>query len=491
MPGKQEILINVTPQETRCALLRDGVLKELNLERTLGRGLVGNIYKGKVMRVLPGMQAAFVDIGEDRNGFLHAADLPLIDPDLAVNPQDTPSIEDRLHQGEHLWVQVIRDPIDDKGARLSTQLSIPSRHLVYLPSGSGIGISQKISSAGERQRLQTLLASLAEEQEITGGFIVRTLAESATDSDIVSDLMYLQQRWRNLRSVMQQAKSASKVYQDKPLVLRTIRDLAHKEVEQVTIDSSEAYAQAREFAQEYLPDLVEKIHHYTDPQPLFDSYAVEQEIQRAMKPQVSLISGGDLVIEQTTAMTTVDINTGAYVGKKDLQTTILKTNLEAAEEIAHQLRLRNVGGIIIVDFIDMSEDEHRQQVLAALRSALQRDRVKTQVSDMSALGLVEITRKRTRESLEQLLCESCAVCDGRGMVKTVQTICYEILREVTREAGQYQAQGYTIVASPAVIDLLLGAEANSLANLQETIARPIKLQAESHYHQQQYDIALN
>lgn len=492
MNVKEEILINVTPRETRVAVIGHGVLQELHLERSQSRGLVGNIFKGKVVRVLPGMQAAFIDLGLDKNGFLHAADVARTDPAFdGQTISDTPPIQALVREGQVVMVQVVKDPVGSKGARLTTQLSIPSRNLVYMPHGQGIGISQKIENQPERERLQELIKSLIGEQQVAGGMIVRTLAESASDVEISNDIIFLQRLWKHIGKTMTDVDAGTQIHEDIPLTLRTLRDLVHDGIERVRIDSSEIFAKASRFSSEFMPEISDKIELYKGEQPLFSLFSVEQEIKGALNRKVMLKSGGHLIIDQTEAMTTIDVNTGSYVGRRNHEDTFFKTNLEAASEIAHQLRLRNAGGIIIVDFIDMQTQHHKKQVMAALESAIAKDRVKIQIVDMSPLGLVEITRKRTWESLEQQMCEPCAVCDGRGMVKTVQTVCYEILREVLREDRQFKARGYTIIAATAVIDLLLDEEASSLADLQEFMQRPINLQVDPFYHQQQYDIVLN
>ena len=492
MNFKEEILVNVTPRETRVAVIENGVVQELHLERTLSRGLVGNIFQGKVVRVLPGMQAAFVDLGLDKNGFLHAGDVARADPAFDQQSlRDTPPIQDLVREGQTVMVQVLKEPIGNKGARLTTQLSVPSRNLVYMPYGHEIGISQKIENNEERERLRRLIEGMIADHQIKGGMIIRTLAESAHDQDIVNDIIFLQRLWQHIINVMKNAGPVAQLHEDIPLTLRTLRDLVYDGIERILIDSNEVFVKAQEFAREFIPEISDKIELYKGEQPLFTLYNVEQEIQNAMGRKVMLKSGGHLIIDQTEAMTTIDVNTGSFVGRRNHQDTFFKTNLEAASEIAHQIRLRNSGGIIIVDFIDMQTQHHKKQVLTALESAIGKDRVKVKITDMSPLGLVEITRKRTWESLEQLMCEPCVVCDGRGMVKTIETVCYEILREILREDRQYKARAYTIVASPSVIDLLLDEEANSLADLQEFIQRPINLQVDQLYHQQQYDIVLN
>ena len=492
MASKDEILINVTPRETRVAVVENGRLQELHLERTLSRGIVGNIFKGKVARVLPGMQAAFVDIGLDKNGFLHAADIARNDPAFAGRPlREVPPIQNLVHEGQHVYVQVLKDPIGSKGARLTMELSMPSRNLVYLPNGFDIGISQKIENKKERERLTDLVSQQIEKNDLKGGFIIRTLAESATDEDIANDMLFQQRLWVHVSKAMKNAAPATLIHEDVPLSLRTMRDLVHDDLEKIRIDSKETFDKAQEFAKDFMPEVVDKLEYYPGEQPLFGLYSIEQEIESAMHRKVMLKSGGDMIVDQTEAMTTIDVNTGSYVGRRNHEETLFKTNLEAATEIAHQLRLRNLGGIIIVDFIDMQSAKHKKQVLAALDSAIINDRVKINVTDISPLGLVEITRKRTRESLQQVMCEACPTCLGRGTIKTVQTVCYEILREILREDRQYKAQAYTIMASQKVVDLLLDEEASSLADLQEFIDRPISLQADPFYQQQQYDIALS
>lgn len=492
MASKDEILINVTPRETRVAVVENGRLQELHLERTLSRGIVGNIFKGKVVRVLPGMQAAFVDIGLDKNGFLHAAEIARNDPAFAGRAmREVPPIQDLVHEGKHVYVQVLKDPIGSKGARLTMELSMPSRNLVYLPNGFDIGISQKIESKKERDRLSELVSKQIEKNDLKGGFIIRTLAESATDEDIANDMLFQQRLWSHVSNAMKTAAPATLIHEDVPLSLRTMRDLVHDDLEKIRIDSKESFDKAQEFARDFVPEVIDKLEYYPGEQPLFGLYSIETDIEGAMHRKVMLKSGGDMIIDQTEAMTTIDVNTGSYVGRRNHEETLFKTNLEAATEIAHQLRLRNLGGIIIVDFIDMLSNKHKKQVLAALDMAITKDRVKINVTDISPLGLVEITRKRTRESLQQVMCETCPTCSGRGTIKTIQTVCYEILREILREDRQYKAQAYTIVAAQKVVDLLLDEEASSLADLQEFIDRPISLQTDPFYEQQQYDIALS
>lgn len=473
----EEILINVTPQETRVAVVENGVLQEVHIERATHKGLVGNIYKGRVSRFLPGMQAAFVDMGLERAGFLQTTEMKTGDAAQA------PVVE-----GQDIIVQVLKDPIGSKGARLTTQISLPGRYVVFMPAGGHIGISQKIDNEEERLRLRDAVrAAIGAE---SGGFILRTMAEQASAEELNRDIHYLRKLWSRLSDRMAQAAPCTLVHEDFSLALRAMRDLMRENVEKVRIDSRETYHKALGFASEFVPEATPRIEYYPGERPIFDLYSVEDEIQRALEARVNLKSGGYLVIDQTEAMTTIDVNTGTYVGRRNLEETLFKTNLEAAHAIARQLRLRNLGGMIIVDFIDMTDIEHRRQVLRLLERALSRDRAKVSVADMSVLGLVEITRKRTRESLERLLCEPCPACKGRGVLKSAETVCYEIFREILREARQFGTDEYLVVASQAVVDRLLDDQAQSLAKLQEFIAKPIHLQAESLYNQEEFDVIL-
>lgn len=484
----EDILINITPQETRVALVLQGAVQELHIERTLTRGLAGNVYLGKVVRVLPGMQSAFIDIGLERAAFLHVADIWEARPHDGSNAAPTP-IEKLLFDGQVLTVQVIKDPIGTKGARLSTQISIAGRMLVYLPQDHHIGISQKIEKEAERERLRTRLQNLLPSDE-QGGYIVRTQAEDASDEDIAADVDYLRKTWGAIQQSARTRPPTTLLYQDLSLAQRVLRDFVHEETASIQVDSRENFLKLVEFAQVYTPGVLSRMAHYTGERPLFDLYGVEEEILRALGRRVDLKSGGYLIVDQTEAMTTIDVNTGGYVGGRNFADTIFKTNLEAAHAIARQLRLRNLGGIIILDFIDMENNEHRNQVLAELKKTLARDRTKVSVSGFSALGLVEMTRKRTRESLAHILCEPCPACSGKGQVKTSRTICYEILRELLREAKQFNPREFRIVASQEVIDLFLEEESQHLAMLGDFIGKRISLQVEKGYHQEQYDVIL-
>jgi len=488
MMNSEEILINVTPQETRVAIVESGSLQEVCIERRRNRGIVGNIYKGKVNRVLPGMEAAFVDIGLERAGFLHVSDFDLGQGD---NPDETvpmPSINQLLHEGQSLLVQVVKDPLGTKGARLTTSISVPSRYLVYMPNSSLIGISVKIEEDVERERLRCLLSECMTENH-TGGCIVRTAAEGVEDEDLNRDIKFLCMLWDSLQDQAKTAKPGTVIHEDLPLAVRTLRDMVSNDTVVVRVDSRETYQKLKHFAEKYIPDLPCSIEHYPGDRPLFDLYNIDDEIQRALGRKVELKSGGYLIIDQTEAMTTIDINTGAFVGHHNLEETIFKTSMEASQAIARQLRLRNLGGIIIIDFIDMVQEGHRLQVLKSLQKYLDKDHAKTQVCEVSPLGLVEMTRKRTRESLEHILCESCATCGGRGTHRTVETVCYEIFREILREARVYdEAQKLLVMANQDVIDMLLDEEATSLAELETFIKIPVKLQVESYYSQENYDV---
>ncbi|MDJ0864076.1 MAG: Rne/Rng family ribonuclease [Gammaproteobacteria bacterium] len=534
-----ELLINVTPRETRIALVENGVLQELYLERGGRRGLVGNIYKGRVSRVLPGMQAAFIDIGLERAAFLHVSDIvSATRPVRASIGEDAPNNEARLKcderasegdasarnaeaerlqheditllltEGQEIQVQVIKDPLGTKGARLTTHISLPSRYVVLMPHINTIGVSQRIEDEQERQRLRELVRSVlqgnggAEETAAdedpesrvrrfgSGGYILRTAAEGVPEDQILADMAFLEKLWTSLQRRAETSPACCIVYEELPLVMRTLREMVGNEVERVRVDSGETLERAVDFARQFVPEMVDRIEQYTGERPIFDIYGVEDELQRALERQVSLKSGGHLVIDQTEAMTTIDVNTGAFVGHRNLEETIFKTNLEAAQAIARQLRLRNLGGIIIIDFIDMCSEEHKRQVLRALEKSLERDHTRTHISEVSSLGLVEMTRKRTRESLGHLLCEPCPTCDGRGSVKTAETVCFEIFREIMREARQYEAEKLLVLASREVVDRLLEEESDSVAELETFINKPIEVQVESMYAQEQYDVVL-
>ena len=490
----EDILINVTPQETRVAVMASGVVQELHVERAATRGLVGNIYMGRVVRVLPGMQSAFVEMGLERAAFLHVADIWEERQNGAANGDApragaTRPIEKILAEGQPLLVQVIKDPIGTKGARLSTQISIAGRLLVHLPQDSHIGVSQRIEDEAGRKVLRERLQQLLPPEE-SGGYIIRTMAETATEAELANDVAYLRRLWGYIRERSQTSHAPSLLHQDLSLAQRVLRDFVNEDTGRVLIDSRETFTRLQAFAVDYVPKVAPKLEHYAGERPLFDLYSVEDEIERALARRVDLKSGGYLIVDQTEAMTTIDVNTGGFVGVRNFEDTIFKTNLEAAQVIARQLRLRNLGGIIILDFIDMTNADHRAAVLAEFQKFLARDRTKMTLNGFTQLGLVEMTRKRTRESLEHVLCEPCATCQGRGTVKTARTVCYEILREILREARQFNAREFRILAAQSVIDLFLEEESQSLAMLGDFIGKPVSMRVETSYPQEQFDIIL-
>jgi ribonuclease G len=483
----EQILINVSPQESRVAIMEQGAVQELHVERGSNRGLVGNVYLGRVGRVLPGMQSAFIEIGLARAAFLHVADLWAGQKNGEKSEQKP--IEKLLHEGQTLVVQVIKDPIGSKGARLSTQISIAGRLLVYLPGDQHIGISQRIEDEAEREHLREKVHELMPAGE-SGGFIVRTVAETATDEELNADIEYLIKLWRGITEKSKTAAPQSLLYQDLDLTLRVLRDLVTSDTERIIVDSRETHAKLEDFAEHYTRKSLNVLEHYTGERPLFDLFGIEDELELALQRRVDLKSGGYVIIDQTEALTTVDVNTGGFVSGRSFDDTIFKTNLEATQIIARQLRLRNLGGIIIVDFIDMDNDEHKTAVLTELRKALSRDRTRVTVNGFTQLGLVEMTRKRTRESLAHVLCEPCPTCNGRGEIKTAQTICYEILREVMRSAKQFDAKEFRILASQSVIDRFLDEESQGMTMLEDFIKKPISLSVETSYTQEQYDVIL-
>jgi ribonuclease G len=489
-----EILVNVAPRETRAAVTENGVVQEIYIERTSRRGLVSNLYKGRVSRVLPGMQAAFVDIGLDRTAFLHAADIANSQTDdtivgMASSLSQAEDIRRLLNQGDDILVQVIKDPIGTKGARLTTFVALPSRYLVYMPRGEGIGVSTRIDDEAERQRLKSAILGMLR-PEATGGYILRTAAQGVSAESLQEDMAYLDKLWRHVRVRATQTEAGKIVHEDLPLALRVLRDELARGVSRVLVDSPREHRDMVEFAAAFMPDAATRIELYGGPRPIFDLHGIEEEVAKALDRKVTLKSGGHLVIDQTESMTTIDVNTGAYVGHRNLEETIFRTNLEAAVAIARQLRLRNLGGIIIIDFIDMHDESHRRQVLAALERSLAGDRAQTHIVSLSPLGLVEMTRKRTRESLEHLLCAPCPTCEGRGFVKTPETVCNEIFREIVRQSRQFASRELLILAQQDVVDRLLDEESTTLAELEAQVGRPIRLQVEGLYGVDQYDVVL-
>lgn len=490
-----EILVNVNPQETRVALLESGVLQEVIIQRADRHGLAGNVYLGRVVRVLPGMQAAFVEIGLERTAFLHQKDIcrpTLSKGDKAVEDGEAEivPIQQLVTEGQSLLVQVLKDPMGTKGARLTTRISIPSRYLVLLPDGEGAGVSVKIEDEDERSRLKTVIESLIEKHGFGHGYIVRTAGEGRVADELLADMQFLDKLWTSVTAQVEGAKPPCLIHGDLPLAMRILRDLIGTQVDKVRIDSSEDARQVEAFARVFVPEMADRIEHYDDEGPIFDLYSVEDELQKALNRKVMLKSGGYLIIDQTEAMVIVDVNTGGFVGHRTQEETILKTNLEAAQSLVRQLRLRNLGGIIIIDFIDMQSQEHREMVLAALDKALQRDPARSVISGMTQLGLVEMTRKRTRESLEHILCQPCPLCEGIGSIKSVDSVCQDIFRELMRSARQFDADELRVLAAPDVVAMLLDEQSTTLAELEDQIGKPIRLQSEDLYAPDEFDVVL-
>lgn len=481
----ETVLVNITPQETRVAVMEENTLCEIHIERNCGHGLVGNIYLGVVRRVLPGMQSAFIDIGLERAAFLHIVDVL----EQRQQPEQIQRIEHTLREGQSIVVQVIKDPINTKGARLSTQISLAGRFLVYLPQDEHIGISQRIEDEEERNQLRERLENLLP-ADAAHGYIIRTSAENATDAELQADINYLTKRWQHIQQLSKTCPPETLLYQDLPLSLRVLRDMYSDNINHIIVDSTSHYQRMHEFATNYSQGALDKLQLFKDDCPLFEKYNIEAKINRSLQPRVNLDFGGYIIIEPTEAMTTIDVNTGGFVGARNFEETIFKTNLEACHVIARELRLRNLGGIIIIDFIDMTNETHQQEILTELAQALAYDRTRVTLNGFTSLGLVELTRKRTRENLTQILCEPCPVCQGRGRIKTAQTMCYEILREIVCESRRPDLKQLRILASPSVIDLFLDEEADSLKMLSDFIGKPIALAVETTYTQEQYDIVI-
>ena len=480
-----EILLNFTPLETRVAVVEQGILQEILIERATHRGLVGNVYLGQVVRVLPGMQACFVDIGLDRSAFLHTKDFP--------SSQETyeRSIQQLVTEGQSLLVQVIKDPVGSKGARLTAEVLLPARHLVLMPFATHVGISQRIDDEATREHLKTIAVEALKAQNLECGVIIRTAGDGQTTDDLEEDLGYLRRVWDNILKEQQTAKAPALLFEELPLTHRMIRDQIRRETDRVLIDSLETYTKLSQFASKFMPELSHLIQHYQGDRPIFDLYQIEDEIEKALSRQVELKSGAYLVVDQTEAMTTIDVNTGRFVGAHTLEQTVFRTNLEAAVAIGRQLRLRNLGGMVVIDFIDMDDDEHRRQVLRTLERSLDEDPVKTRVIGFNDLGLVVLTRKRSRESLSDLLQEPCPHCHGTGQMKTAETVCYEIFRAVMREYRAYSAEMTTVIAAPTVIDRLIDEESEALADLEAFIHRPIRLQVDGNFSQDRYEVVVS
>ncbi|MCV2885771.1 ribonuclease G [Aestuariibacter sp. AA17] len=484
-----ELLINVTPSESRVALIESGILQEIHVERHTKKGIVGNIYRGKVSRVLPGMQAAFVDIGLEKAAFLHASDIAFhseIIEEVSSSHIQKQDIRELVRDGQDIVVQVVKDPIGTKGARLTTDITLPSRYLVFMPSVTHVGVSQRIEEEAERDRLKHIVQEFCSEN---GGFIVRTAAEGVGDQELIQDAEFLRRLWAKIQSRLSKRKS-NVLYEDLPVARRVLRDFVGTDLDRIRIDSKLSFQELQSFTKEYVPELNSLLEYYPGERPIFDLYDAENEIQRALERRVDLKSGGYLIIDQTEAMTTIDINTGGFVGHRNLEETIFNTNIEATQAIARQLRLRNLGGMILIDFIDMVDPDHKRRVLHSLEVATSKDRAKTNIHGFTALGLIEMTRKRTRESIEHILCGDCPVCKGRGSIKTVETICFEVMREIVRVNRAYDADKFVVYASPAVAEALLGEESHMLAELEAFVTKQIKVQTETLYNQDKFDVVM-
>jgi ribonuclease G len=484
----KQLLINVTAGLTRTALVEDGLLQEVNLEKSNEARLVGNIYKGKVSRVMPGMQATFVDIGEERAGFLHESDIPLLNQDGLEQPgQEGRNNLSSIHDGKSLLVQVIKSPAGTKGARLSMRLSLSARYLVFMPQSNHLGISQRIENEEERERLKGLISDLSEQQSFRGGFIARTAAEGASSEQLDTDIAYLKGRWQEVVELSKKSKPPANIHVDIPLALRTVRDISNSGLDAIQVDSKYDFESIKEFTSKYCLCLAPLVSHYQKPMPLFDLFSIEDEITRALQPSVPLKLGGSLVIEQTEAMVTIDVNTGAFVGNRDLEETVFRTNLEAASELSRQLRLRNLGGIIVIDFIDMELKDHQRQVIRALEAALEHDKATTTVSQFSKIGLIEMTRKRVSENLINALCEPCPECLGSAVVKSAETIGFDLYREVLRRCLKLQPKSILVLVSEQLSEYLQKEGIGLITELEAQLC-PIEKRVESRYSRDQFDI---
>ena len=493
---RKQIIINSSPSEVRVALLENGVLAEVHIQRTSEEAAAGNIYKGKVLRVLPGMQAAFVDLGLEKAAFLHASDIPdddrlgMEDADEITPPDDQRRrvpIEQKLRRNDHIIAQIAKEPIGTKGARITSLVSLPGNYLVFMPSGDQVGVSKRISDERERRRLREAIQGAKPKQ---GGIIARTSCSGLPKQEIVDDVRGLVDTWERIRAKSEQTTPPALLHADLDLVLRSVRDMLSMDVDQIVVDTDADFQRTMAYVRSFMPDLASRVERYEDSAPIFDRFGVEEQISRATEPKVWLRSGGYLVIDQGEALTMIDVNTGRFVGKRSQSETVLKTNLEAVEEIVSQLRLRNIGGIIILDLIDMDEADHRRQVTETLETALSADKARTSILRISELGLIQMTRKRTRENLERLLSSPCAYCDGRGRIKSVPTVVSEILRAVQRESSRRpQADGrVTVRANRDVIAHLYNDESEAIGLLQQRFGRGVTLKVAANYHQEQFDV---
>ncbi len=504
-----ELLVNVAPFETRIARIENNLAEEIYIERESERGLKGNIYKGRVQRVLPGIQAAFVDIGIEKAGFLYAGDIATARQSVDTLPDEiengngsdsegetsetrfarrtAPAIDGLIRDGQELMVQVSREPIASKGARLTSQIGLAGRYLVYLPLLDHIGIARRLEDKQERDRLLTIAESIAPEQ---GGLIIRTVAEGHNEEEMRQDLAFLLRLWADIEKRSGNSALGTIIHKELNLYLRVMRDYVDGDVEKIHVDSKEAYESMKKFARRFMPDVAKKLYYYPGQRPIFDVYGVEEEIDRALQRRVSLKSGGYIVIDQTEALIAIDVNSGSFVGSRNMEETGFKTNLEAVHEVVHQLRLRNLGGIIVVDFIDMEEDENKQRLMEVLEETLKHDKAKTHLIQLSELGLVEMTRKRTRDSLGRTLLHECCRCHGVGSAKSPTTICYQLFREIVAEARAYPCERMMVIAHPDIIELMLGEESANVEQLEKFLGKEITLESNEQFATDHYEIVL-
>ena len=498
----KELVINTTSHETRIALLESGHIAELYIERNRELGIVGNIYRGRVIRVLPGMQAAFVDIGLEKAAFLYVADV--LDEMEAVehyvevghrhdqHSEETseerpplPPIEELLQEGQEILVQVAKEPLGTKGARITSHISLPGRNLVYMPTVDHVGISRRIENEEERDRLKHLIDVMRPEGT---GFIVRTVAESRDGEELKADMDYLVNLWEKISEHCEDKGAPCLIHSDLDVTSKVLRDILTEDVSRIIVDSPDEFDKIGSFLNTFMPGHNFQVDQYKGGEPIFDSFGLEVEIARALGRKVWLKSGGYIIIEQTEALTAVDVNTGRFVGKHNLEDTILKTNLEAVKEVAFQLRLRNIGGLIIIDFIDMEKEAHREKVHGSLEEVLKNDKSKTNILKISELGLVEMTRKRVRESIGRTLCEACPYCDGRGYVKSRTTTVYEIFRELQREMGPAPGYRMTLLVHPDIASLLYDDERHGIEELEKKFEKQITITARQSFHLEQFEI---
>lgn len=500
-----ELIINVRPHEVRIALVENQAIVEYYLERASTGGIAGNIYKGRVVRVLPGMQAAFIDIGQERAAFLYVADVwsqskefesllnVVDDPHLS---EDAPStefepeeerfrIEDLLTEGQEILVQVAKEPIGQKGARVTTYVTLPGRHLVLMPTVDHIGISRRITEENERNRLKSLIMEIRNPQY---GFIARTASEGVDQEKLKSEMDFMIRLWGSIQARAKKATAPSLIHQDLDATLRTVRDLFTQEVDRLVVDDANEYQRILEFIETFSPNLRHGVHQYSKNEPIFDAYALETEINRAMAKKVWLKSGGYIVIEDTEALVSIDVNTGRFVGKHNLEETIVKTNLEAVKEIAYQLRLRNIGGLIVIDFIDMEREDDREKVWSALVEALKKDKAKTNVLKMSELGLIEMTRQRTRENINRLLREPCFYCQGEGSLLSKTSVCYEAFRDLEREAARTKEASLVLSVNPLIKEMMLDEERHALGDLEDRLGKRVIINDDAMLHMEEYHI---